>query len=137
MEGPVDLIKKRPAETAAPITTVLAGLIAKLAGVEDTDTILYLALVLSFVPAAVTWLVELLKKQEETVRSTKATVDKLDYTFPTLVRYVGLLTTLVLIGFSLAGYAVQAAPGFVAAGGMLLYKTVHDAAKSSDREEEL
>lgn len=66
----------------------------------------------------------------------KSTVDKLDYTFPVLVRYVGLLTTLVLIGFSLAGYAVQAAPGFVAAAGMLLYKTVHDAAKGTKDEQE-
>lgn len=58
----------------------------------------------------------------------KSNVGKLDYAFPTLVRYVGLLTTLVLIGFSLAGFALEAAPGFVAAAGMLLYKTVHDAA---------
>ena len=56
-------------------------------------------------------------------------VDQFAYAFPTVIRYVGMLTTLVLIGFSLAGYAVQAAPGFVAAGGMILYKTVHDAAK--------
>lgn len=59
-------------------------------------------------------------------------VGNLDYAFPTLVRYAGLVTTLVLIGFSLAGYAVQAAPGFVAAGGMILYKTVNDAAKSNN-----
>lgn len=54
--------------------------------------------------------------------------NKYEAAFPTLVRYVGLITTVVLIGFSLAGYAVQAAPGFVAAAGMLLYKTVHNAA---------
>lgn len=58
----------------------------------------------------------------------KSNVKQFDHAFPTVVRYVGLLTTLVLIGFSLAGFAVQAAPGFVAAAGMLLYKTVHDAA---------
>jgi hypothetical protein len=57
---------------------------------------------------------------------------KMDKAFPTLVRYAGLVTTLVLIGFSLAGYAVQAGPGFVAAGGMILYKTVHEAAKSKN-----
>jgi hypothetical protein len=68
------------------------------------------------------------------VRQTKSTVDKLEYSFPIIVRYVGLLTTVVLIGFSLAGYAVQAAPGFVAAGGMLLYKTVRDAAQDVDQE---
>lgn len=54
---------------------------------------------------------------------------QLDAAFPTLVRYTGLGMTIVLVGFSLAGYYVQAAPGFVAAAGMLLYKTVHDAAK--------
>ena len=64
MSTPVDLVKNRPAETAMPIATVLAALIAKLAGVEDTDTILYLALALSFIPAAVTWVVELVKKRE-------------------------------------------------------------------------
>jgi hypothetical protein len=68
MSGPVDIIKSRPAETAMPIATVLAALIAKLLGVEDTDTILYLALALSFIPAAVTWIVELVKsKSNETV----------------------------------------------------------------------
>lgn len=60
---------------------------------------------------------------------------KIDEAFPTIVRYVGLITTVVLIGFSLAGYAVQAAPGFVAAGGMLLYKTVHDAASAKKEQE--
>lgn len=64
----------------------------------------------------------------------KFDVDKLDYAFPTLVRYVGLLTTLVLIGFSLAGYSVQAAPGFVAAAAMIIYKNVHNAAKSEGLE---
>lgn len=67
----------------------------------------------------------------------QTTVEKLDLAFPTLVRYVGLITTLVLIGFSLAGFAVQAAPGFVAAGGMLLYKTVHDAAKRVGEKENI
>lgn len=56
-------------------------------------------------------------------------VRELDFVFPTLVRYIGLVTTLVLIGFCLAGYAVQAAPGFVATAGMILYKTVNDAAR--------
>lgn len=64
----------------------------------------------------------------------KFNVNKLDHAFPVLVRYAGLLATLVLIGFSLAGFAVQAAPGFVAAAGMILYKTVHDAAKEADEE---
>jgi len=56
-------------------------------------------------------------------------VSDLDYLFPIAVRYTGLVLTVVLVGFSLAGYAIQAAPGFVAAGGMILYKTVRDAAQ--------
>lgn len=54
---------------------------------------------------------------------------KLDSIFPTLIRYVGLVLTLVLVGFSLAGYYVQAAPGFVAAAGMVFYKPLYEAAK--------
>lgn len=55
----------------------------------------------------------------------------MDEAYPTVIRYTGLVLTVVLIGFSLAGYYVQAAPGFVAAGGMILYKTVRDAAKEN------
>ena len=62
MANPIEIAKSRPAETAMPIATVFAALIARLAGVEDTDTILYLALALSFVPAIVTWIVELVKR---------------------------------------------------------------------------
>lgn len=69
-------------------------------------------------------------------KNFKSTVDNFEYAFPTLVRYVGVITTLVLIGFCLAGYYVQAAPGFVAAGGMLLYKTVHQAAQRGSSEAE-
>lgn len=65
MSTPVDIVKSRPAEAAMPIATVLAALIAKLAGVEDTDTIFYIALALSFVPAVVTWIVELVKREPD------------------------------------------------------------------------
>ncbi len=65
MTNPIEIAKSRPAETAMPIATVLAALIAKLAGVEDTDTILYIALALSFIPAAVTWIVELIKREPD------------------------------------------------------------------------
>jgi hypothetical protein len=61
----VELVKTRPAETAMPIATVFAALIARLVGVEDTDTILYIALALSFVPAIVTWSVDLLRKKSD------------------------------------------------------------------------
>jgi hypothetical protein len=63
MNTPVDLVKNRPAETAMPIATVLAYLIAKLFDVDDPDTVFYMALVISFVPAAVTWMVVLLRKK--------------------------------------------------------------------------
>jgi hypothetical protein len=65
MSNPIEIAKSRPAETAMPIATVFAALIARLAGVEDTDTILYLALALSFVPAIVTWIVELVRKKPD------------------------------------------------------------------------
>lgn len=62
-------------------------------------------------------------------------LNELDQAFPIVVRYVGLVTTLVLIGFCLAGFYVQAAPGFVAAGGMILYKSVRDAASDHEGDE--
>lgn len=65
MDTPTEIAKSRPAETAAPIATAIAALIAKLLGVDDADTILYLALVLSFVPAAVTWLVVTLRNKSD------------------------------------------------------------------------
>lgn len=64
MTTPVDIVKSRPAETATPIATVIAALIAKACGVEDTDTIFYIALAVSFVPAAVTWLVNLRNRKD-------------------------------------------------------------------------
>jgi len=64
MDTPVDIAKKRPAETAMPIATVFAALIAKLFGITDADTILYMGLAISFIPAIVTWLVELTRKTE-------------------------------------------------------------------------
>ena len=57
MANPVSLAKQHPAEAAMPLATALAALICSLLGVEDTDTILYLAIVLSFLPAIVTWVV--------------------------------------------------------------------------------
>lgn len=64
MATPVSIVKSRPAETAMPIATVLAALIAKALGVEDTDTILYIALALSFVPAVVTWIVDMKNRKQ-------------------------------------------------------------------------
>lgn len=67
MPKAIEVAKHRPAETAMPIATVIAALVARLVGVEDTDTILYIALVISFVPAAVTWIVELMKRKSNEV----------------------------------------------------------------------
>lgn len=66
MATPVDIAKQRPAETAMPLVTALAILIGKLIGIEDTDTIAYIAIVLSFIPAAVTWIVNLRKQNNGT-----------------------------------------------------------------------
>ena len=61
--NPSQLVKAHPAETAMPLATALAALIGNLFGLEDTDTILYLALVLSFIPAVVTWIVNLTRHE--------------------------------------------------------------------------
>lgn len=47
---------KRPAETAG-FAGAIAAVVARLAGVDDVDTITYLAVVIGVVPAAVTLLV--------------------------------------------------------------------------------
>lgn len=55
------IIKERPAETATPPAMVVAILICKALGVEDVDTLGYVALGVAFVPAGVTWLVGLVR----------------------------------------------------------------------------
>lgn len=52
-------VVRRPAETAMPIATVVALLICRALDVDSPDTVAYVAVVVSFVPAAVTWLVDL------------------------------------------------------------------------------
>lgn len=56
---PSQLVKNHPAETAGPLATALAALLSGLFDIGDVDTVLYLAIVLSFVPAVVTWIVNL------------------------------------------------------------------------------
>ena len=70
MKRPADLFKERPAESAMPLTTVVAILIAKALGVQDTDTIAYLAIALSFVPAVVTWIVTLVRREPDDTGTT-------------------------------------------------------------------
>lgn len=60
-EGEGNIIQRRPAEIAGPVAMAIAGLLCKLIGVEDPDTILYLAVVVAFVPMAVTWIVNLVR----------------------------------------------------------------------------
>jgi hypothetical protein len=56
-----------------------------------------------------------------------------DAWFPTIVRYAGLILTVVLVVFTIRGHGVDLAAGYVAAAGMILYKTVHDAANGKER----
>jgi hypothetical protein len=58
-----NIAQRHPAEVATPIFAVLAALIGKALGVEDTDTILYIGLALAFVPAAITWVVNMWKSK--------------------------------------------------------------------------
>ncbi len=53
----------------------------------------------------------------------------LDEAFPTVIRYTGLVLTVVLVVFTIRGRGVDLAAGYVAAAGMILYKTVHNGAK--------
>ncbi len=50
---------RRPAETAAPAALAVAYLVAQLLGIENEQTVWAIAVVVSFVPAAVTWVVSL------------------------------------------------------------------------------
>jgi hypothetical protein len=62
MQAPGDLLTRRPAE-AAGVAGAFAVLLAHLLGVTDPDAIVALAVVVGFVPAAVTWLVTLLRSR--------------------------------------------------------------------------
>ena len=61
--NPKQLVQDRPAETATPVATAAALLICKALGVDDAYTVGYVALLVSFTPAAVTWLVNLRKSK--------------------------------------------------------------------------
>ena len=55
---PVQLIKTRPAESSG-VAAAIALLICNLLGVKDPNTLTALAIIIGFIPAAVTWIVEL------------------------------------------------------------------------------
>jgi len=57
---------------------------------------------------------------------------QLDDALPTLVRYVGLLLTIVLTIALVLGHT-EVTPGFVPAAGLLLYKTVKNAAEEDPK----
>jgi general stress protein CsbA len=57
---------------------------------------------------------------------------QLDEAFPTVVRYCGVLLTFVLIAASILGSGVELAAGYVAAAGMILFKTVKNAAANGN-----
>jgi hypothetical protein len=68
---PTQIVKNYPAETVGPLATALAALIAGIADVDNADTVLYLAIVLSFVPALVTWVVNL-RRHDSDVNSSSS-----------------------------------------------------------------
>ncbi len=57
---------------------------------------------------------------------------QLDDAFPTIVRYSGVLLTVVLVFASIFGHGIELAAGYVAAAGMILYKTVREAASNGN-----
>lgn len=61
MKNPKQIAQSRPAEVATPPAMIFAILICKALGVEDLDTLSYVAVAVAFVPAGVTWLVELVR----------------------------------------------------------------------------
>lgn len=58
-------VTNRPAETGG-VAGALALLIAHLLGVNDTTTIISIAVILGFVPAGITWLVVLIRGKGKT-----------------------------------------------------------------------
>jgi hypothetical protein len=59
--SPKAVVQKRPAETGG-IAAAVALLVAHLLGVDDPTLVAALAVVVGFTPAAITWLVETIKK---------------------------------------------------------------------------
>lgn len=57
----IDTAKSRPAETATPVAMVIALLICKALGVTDAYTVGYVAIIVAFVPTAVTWTVHTIR----------------------------------------------------------------------------
>jgi hypothetical protein len=62
--SPGNLVKTRPAETTAAASAI-ALLVCKLLGVDDPDVLVALGIVIGFIPAAVTWIVVLIRGKTE------------------------------------------------------------------------
>lgn len=56
-------MKSRPAETGG-VAAALALLVARIAGIDDINTVTAIAIVIGFIPAAVTWVVTLTQKEK-------------------------------------------------------------------------
>lgn len=66
---PTAILRSRPAETATPVAMAIALLIARAVGVDDAFTVGYIAIIVSFVPAAVTWIVNLIRSRGGSVNA--------------------------------------------------------------------
>lgn len=73
-------------------------------------------------------------RERRTVPRPPSRREQLDEAHPTIVRYTGLVLTVVLVIFTIRGHGVDLAAGYVAAGGMLLYKTVRDGARDKGED---
>jgi hypothetical protein len=51
------IVERRPAETGGVVGAV-GLLVSKVAGIEDPDTLVAIGVLVGFVPAGITWLVE-------------------------------------------------------------------------------
>jgi hypothetical protein len=67
-KNPQKVIRRRPAETGG-VAGALALLVAHTAGLDDPNLIVALATVIGFLPAALTWLVGLIRSGGEPVEA--------------------------------------------------------------------
>jgi hypothetical protein len=58
-----NLAQRRPTETASPVVAAVVGVLCKLLGITDEDLILWLVVLVGFVPMAITWLVTIIRDE--------------------------------------------------------------------------
>ena len=56
-----NIVQRRPAESATPVAMAASVIIADIVGVDNASTMAAIAIVVAFVPAAITWLVTTVK----------------------------------------------------------------------------